>query len=174
NWPNETETWSMAEFDEPREAKFIRLTALSTYGEGNQADQYMTAGEIRLRKAPDERESLENAKVTLDQDVFTYDGEEKTPQATVTLVSKELEEGIDYRVTYEDNVEVGEAKILIEGIVKYEGTFEETFTIQDNTISTISELQTWNNQHVETGNITNEEAVTIGRAAGRERDMSRV
>ncbi|MBU5465446.1 discoidin domain-containing protein [Virgibacillus sp. MSJ-26] len=159
NWPNETDTWSMAEFDEPREAKFIRLTALSTYGEGSQADQFMTAGEIRLRKAPVEKEPLENAKVELDQDVFTYDGEEKTPQPTVTLDSKELEEGIDYRVTYEDNVEVGEAKVIIEGIVKYEGTLEESFIIQDNAISNISDLQTLYNQHVEAGNITNDEAI---------------
>lgn len=133
NWSGETGTWSIAEFDEPREAKFIRLTALSTYGEGNQADQFMSAEEIRLRKAADEKESIENAKVTLDQDVFLYDGEAKTPQATVTLDSKVFEEGIDYRVTYENNVEAGEAKIIIKGIAKYEGTLEKVFVILDIT-----------------------------------------
>jgi beta-galactosidase len=133
NWSGETSTWSIAEFDEPRESKYVRLTALSTYGDGNQADQFMTAEEIRLRQAPAEKESLENAEVTLEEDVFPYDGEPKTPQATVTKDSEVLEEGIDYRVTYENNVEAGEAKIVITGIVEYEGTLEKTFLILDIT-----------------------------------------
>src|SRR5699024_11761511 len=62
-------------------------------------------------------------------------------------------------VMYEDNVEVGEAKVIIECIVKYEGTLEESFIIQDNAISNISDLQTLYNQHVEAGNITNDEAI---------------
>src|SRR5699024_8398119 len=148
NWSNENDTWSMAEFDEPRKAKFVRLTALSTYGDGGQADQFMTAKEIRLRQATEEKESLESAKVMLDQDLFSYDGKEKTPTATVTLDSKELEEGIDYRVSYENNVDVGEAKIVIKGIVKYEGTLEKTFLILDD-ISSISDLRTMFDQHVE-------------------------
>lgn len=133
NWASKTDAWSIARFDEPKEVKFVRLTALSTYGEGGQANRFMTAKEIRLRKAPVAKESLENAEVTLDQDLFFYDGKAKTPKATLTLDSSVLEEGIDYRVTYENNVEAGEAKIVIQGIAKYEGTLERVFIILDNT-----------------------------------------
>ncbi|MEC1520571.1 discoidin domain-containing protein [Neobacillus niacini] len=133
NWSSKTDTWSIATFDEPKEAKFVRLTALSSYGDGGQANRFMTAKEIRLRQAAAAKESLESAEVTLDQDSFSYDGNEKTPKATVTLDSTVLEEGIDYRVTYENNVEAGEAKIVITGIAKYEGTLEKIFTILDKT-----------------------------------------
>lgn len=133
NWSSKTDTWSIATFDEPKEAKFVRLTALSSYGDGGQANRFMTAKEIRLRQAAAAKESLESAEVTLDQDSFSYDGNEKTPKATVTLDSTVLEEGIDYRVTYENNVEAGEAKIVIKGIAKYEGTLEKIFTILDKT-----------------------------------------
>ncbi|MFJ7936072.1 sugar-binding domain-containing protein [Sporosarcina sp. NPDC096371] len=133
NWPGKTDTWSIAKFDEPKEAKFVRLTALSSYGDGDQANRFMTAKEIRLRKAATAKESIESAEVTLDQDVFLYDGNAKTPKATVTLDSIVLEEGIDYRVTYENNIEAGEAKIIIKGLVEYEGTLEKIFIILDKT-----------------------------------------
>ncbi len=133
NWSSKNDTWSIAKFDEPKEGKFVRLKALSSYGDGAQANRFMTAKEIRLRKAAVAKESLENAEVTLDQDLFLYDGKAKTPKATVTLDSIVLEEGIDYRVTYENNVEAGEAKIVIKGIAKYEGTLEEIFNILDKT-----------------------------------------
>lgn len=133
NWASKTDAWSIARFDEPKEVKFVRLTALSTYGEGSQANRFMSAKEIRLRKAPIAKESIADAEVTLDQDLFFYDGKAKTPKATVTLDSNVLEEGIDYRVTYENNVEAGEAKIVIKGIAKYEGILEKTFIILDKT-----------------------------------------
>src|SRR5699024_5419528 len=106
----------------------------------------------------EEKESLESAKIKLDQNSLSYDGKAKTPTATITLDSKELEEGIDYRVSYENNVEVGEAKIVIKGIVKYEGTLEKTFLILDD-ISSISDLRTMFDQHVEAVDITNDEAI---------------
>ncbi|MCZ2258592.1 glycoside hydrolase family 2 TIM barrel-domain containing protein [Sporosarcina sp. G11-34] len=146
NWQSKTDTWSIAKFDEPKEGKFVRLTALSTYGDGGQANRFMTAKEIRLRKVAAAKESLESAEVTLNQDLFLYDGKAKTPKATVTLDSIVLEEGIDYRVTYENNVEAGEAKIIIKGLVKYEGTLEKIFIILDKTelVSLISEAKQLN------------------------------
>ena len=152
NWPNKRDTWSIATFDEPKEAKFVRLTALSTYGD--QANKFMTANEIRLRQAPAAKESLADATVTLEEEVYPYDGKAKTPQPTVTLDSEELEQGIDYRVTYEDNTEPGEAIITIQGIVQYEGTIKKTFVILDITaleelIAEAKAISNANNQYTE-------------------------
>src|SRR5699024_1125967 len=106
----------------------------------------------------EDKEPIENAKMMLDPALFGHDGKEKPPTATVTLDSKELEEGIDYRVSYENNVDVGEAQIVIKGIIKYECTLEKTFLILDD-ISSISDLRTMFDQHVEAGDITNDEAI---------------
>lgn len=61
----------------------------------------------------------------------TYTGEEIKPSITVTDSGLELQEGIDYQVTYENNIEVGvnTAKIVLTGIGSYEGTREILFSI---------------------------------------------
>lgn len=173
NWPDKTGTWSIAEFDEPKETKFVRLTALSSYGD--EANKFMTAEEIRLRTAVDAKESLESAKVTLDQESFSYDGKAKTPKATVTLDSKELEEGIDYRVTYENNVEAGEAKIVIKGIAKYEGTLEKTFIILDITeledlIAEAEDISNDDEQYIEDSYAALQSAIVEAKSALKEID----
>src|SRR5699024_6920998 len=114
-WSDEQNHWSIAEFAEPHECKFVRLQALSTYGDWGEEDTYMSASEIRLRTAL-VKESITDAKVNLEEEIFEYDGNPKKPEVEVILDSEELEEGIDYRVKYDDNVEAGEAKVIIQGI----------------------------------------------------------
>lgn len=66
----------------------------------------------------------------------TYSGSAVEPIPTVTLNGKELEYGTDFDVKgYEDNVDVGTAKVTIEGRGNYEGTASGTFEISPLDIS---------------------------------------
>ncbi len=66
----------------------------------------------------------------------TYTGSEITPPVNVTfnttaLGTQTLEEGYDYTLDYSDNVEVGAAKVAVNGINRYAGTSK---TVQFNII----------------------------------------
>ena len=68
--------------------------------------------------------------ITLSNDSFEYDGTAKEPIATVKVDGKVLTEGVDYKVVYQDNVDAGTAKVIIEGIGNFEGSIgEKTFEI---------------------------------------------
>lgn len=56
---------------------------------------------------------------------YDYTGKEIRP----AVVSFDLTEGEDYKVTYSDNVKVGKATITITGIGKYRGSIVKQFTI---------------------------------------------
>ncbi|MBO5372989.1 MAG: fibronectin type III domain-containing protein [Lachnospiraceae bacterium] len=59
-----------------------------------------------------------------------YTGKAVEPKPTVVWDGIPLEEGKDYTVTYEgDNVELGEAKLIVTGTGSYEGILEQTFKI---------------------------------------------
>ena len=56
-----------------------------------------------------------------------YDGTEKKPEVTVEgLIS-----GKDYTVSYENNIEIGTAKVIVTGKGNYQGTAIKTFLIVD-------------------------------------------
>lgn len=69
--------------------------------------------------------------VTLDQTSYQYDGNVKEPKVTSIVVDgRTLIEGTDYTVSYEDNVYVNtEAKVVINFMGNYDGTFKKYFTI---------------------------------------------
>lgn len=58
-----------------------------------------------------------------------YTGEEIKPGVIVTVDGNVLTEGVDYTVTYSDNVNPGAATATITGIGKYTGTVTTNFTI---------------------------------------------
>ena len=62
---------------------------------------------------------------------FVSDGTEKKPQVTVTDGGKALEEGKDFEVAYENNIEAGEAKAVVSGKGNYGGTLTGSFTIAE-------------------------------------------
>ena len=72
-------------------------------------------------------------KATLEYTEKIYTGEEFKPAVTVKTSSKSsattLTQGVDYIVTYENNVGPGKAKVIIRGIGGYTGTITKTFTI---------------------------------------------
>lgn len=58
-----------------------------------------------------------------------YTGDEITPAIVVTDDGKTLTEGVDYEVAFENNVNVGTAKVIVTFIGNYTGTAEKTFEI---------------------------------------------
>jgi len=58
-----------------------------------------------------------------------YTGSTVRPVPTVTFDGVELEYGRDFRVSYKDNVDVGTAKVFVEGTGSYKGATNVTFEI---------------------------------------------
>ena len=71
---------------------------------------------------------LSGAEVTGITDT-TYTGSEITQSLTIRLEGVILIEGTDYTISYEDNTDIGTAKVIITGIGNYAGTVEKTFEI---------------------------------------------
>lgn len=60
---------------------------------------------------------------------YAYTGHEVEPKPLVSMSGTELIEGVDYTVTYSDNVEIGQATVTITGIGNAAGTASGTFSI---------------------------------------------
>lgn len=90
----------------------------------------------------------------LDIDDFVtriYTGEETFQNIVIMDGTYMLREYVDYEVTYKDNIEVGTAKVEIEGIGDYRGSYENTYEIVnewDVTIKAIKD-QTYQNKKIE-------------------------
>jgi hypothetical protein len=71
--------------------------------------------------------------VTLDETQFTYTGEEIRPNVTVRVNGQLLTLDKDYYLEYADNIEIGEAKVIVTGIATagYAGTVEHPFFIRE-------------------------------------------
>ena len=78
--------------------------------------------------------SISSAKVTGISDK-TYTGNEITFTIGVTLSGKTLTEGTDYTVAYENNINVGTAKVTITGIGNYKDTINKTFKINQAAVT---------------------------------------
>ena len=59
----------------------------------------------------------------------TYDGSEKRPALTVLDGSKKLTEGVDYEVSFTNNIDAGAATATVNGIGDYKGTKSMIFAI---------------------------------------------
>lgn len=73
---------------------------------------------------------LAAAEVSNLEETYDYTGSEIAPEIAVTFNGAELEEGTDYAIAYENNVNVGTAKVIITGKGNYAGTIEKTFEIR--------------------------------------------
>ena len=128
DWAQDTQ-WKIALFDQPVEAKYVRLYGVETRGaNGDIPNKFMSAAEVRVRRA-DQLIDLSQAQVTLAQESYPYTGQAIVPMPTVTLDSRQLRYGVDYLLSYQDNVEPGTAMVTVEGIVQYRGQVEKTFRI---------------------------------------------
>ena len=72
--------------------------------------------------------SLSGADVAAVADM-TYEGTAVEPKPEVTLNGRTLVLGTDYTLSYRDNVDAGEATLVVSGVGNFEGTVESTFKI---------------------------------------------
>ena len=80
--------------------------------------------------------SVSACEITLSVPNIVYDGSAKKPAPTVVYNGTEiLKEGVDYKITYSDNVNAGTAVMTVTGIGRYSGTVSRSFEIQPKTIS---------------------------------------
>lgn len=75
--------------------------------------------------------------VVLNQTTYSYNGSAKQPSVTVKDGTKMLLKGVDYTVSYSDNVNIGTAYCNITGTGSYTGTVRRTFKITSPTISNL-------------------------------------
>ncbi|WP_330377409.1 hypothetical protein, partial [Intestinibacter bartlettii] len=90
---------------------------------------------FKIKEASQEKIDISTLNIRLEKDSYIYDGKVKTPKVTI----EGLEENKDYVVSYENNINIGTAKVIVEGIGNYKGAVEKTFKIKDSRID-ISEL----------------------------------
>lgn len=72
--------------------------------------------------------SLAKAEVSLEGDEFLFDGTARFPSVVVTMDGKVLTEGLDYALSYENNVKAGVAKVIVSGVTGER--IEKLFTIR--------------------------------------------
>ncbi len=102
---------------------------------------------------------ISNAVVTLDKNIYTYDGNAKTPTVAVKLEDNELKLGTDYTVSYYNNVHAGSALVEITGINQYVGSVQVKFTIQKASQTIMLEKEQYS---LKVGDIVNVSASAIG------------
>ncbi len=85
-----------------------------------------------IRVFETEAEELSNSdkvKVKINTTNKTYTGKEIKPQVIVTYRNTKLNENIDYKLIYSNNIKTGKATIKIEGIGNIVGTIKDYFYI---------------------------------------------
>ncbi len=88
-----------------------------------------------MNKTPQADIYLPSGQVTFFQEEYTYTGSAITPKIKLTIGGIELKEGIDYFLTYKDNVNVGKATLICVGKGNYYGSRERTFKIVKKSIA---------------------------------------
>ncbi len=129
DWAHDA-TWKIAVFNEPTEAKYVRLYGVETRGGvGDQPNKFMSCAELRVRVAKTTTD-LSSATVTVEPAVWHYTGDAITPDPVVALNGDTLRKGVDYTVSYSDNTNVGTATVTVTGMIDYSGTASGTFEIK--------------------------------------------
>lgn len=100
---------------------------------------------------------LRDCKVTLNTTSYVYNGYTKKPSVTVKDGATKLTKGIDYAVSYSDNINVGTAKVTITGLGDYTGKVTKSFTIKQKTIKDLTyniKNQTYTGKRIKPSAIT--------------------
>ncbi|MBS7146782.1 MAG: phosphodiester glycosidase family protein [Intestinibacter bartlettii] len=113
---------------DPGTAKVI-ITGIGRYG-GTVEKTFKIEGEIPSDVI--DIATLES-KITMEKE-FEYTGNAIEPKVSI----EGLIEGIDYIVSYSNNVEIGQATVVIRGKDKYRGSIEKTFNITKKNISNVN------------------------------------
>lgn len=71
-------------------------------------------------------------------EAYIYDGKEKEPKPTLLLNEEELQEGMDYEISYTDNINAGDGIIVVNGLGNFCGKAEIVFKIQPREMKEIT------------------------------------
>ena len=85
---------------------------------------------IAVTSEKQEADDIANCSVVLDCYTFVYDGSAKKPGVTVKDASRTLQCGVDYTLTYTDNINAGTAAVVISGCGKYKNDIRAYFLIE--------------------------------------------
>ncbi len=86
---------------------------------------------------------------------YPYDGNPKMPSVTVTQGTKTFRKGIDYTVTYSNNVNAGTATAIIKGKKNLKGSYKCQFRITPQPISKCTEISINNQCYLNNGKVQN-------------------
>ena len=115
------------------------ITKLSVYPKYNSRIKQT----FMLRVGDEGSQDISDMDVSLSKDTFLYDGNACKPEVTVSYRKDTvLEQGIDYTLSYEKNVNAGTATAVISGKGLFHGTIRKDFTIQKTgEVSHIHDMQ---------------------------------
>ena len=135
--------------------KNVGVATVTVTGEGQYAGTVEKTFSIVAKELD---ESGFTAKDSVEYTTGKLDLEDKMVVDGTTLTK-----GVDYTVTFEDDVKLGKATALVEGIGNYTGKFEYEFEITAKDISKIAEISGVEEKVTYTGEeITPEVTVTVG------------
>lgn len=126
-WEN-VSGWKAAVFDQTAAAKYVRLTGVEcTTGS---AVNFMSAAEIRVVSDNRVPQELSGAVITLPQEEYLYTGNEIRPRPVLVMAGgKSLVYGLDYILSYKNNIAEGTAELTVTGVNEYTGTAVKAFRI---------------------------------------------
>ncbi len=107
------------------------VSSVTIYGEsGSYAETWAQRnGNTFIAGKMPQLKDISDCAATLAATSYTYTSEEIEPDVTVTDGEKILENETDYTVSYENNVDVGTATVIVAGEGSYTGRTELTFEI---------------------------------------------
>ena len=87
---------------------------------------------LKVMGIPEDSVSLEECDVALESETFVYDGSEKEPIVTVSYKGMLLEDGTEYAVEYQNNIQPGTALAVVKAVAGngYYGVVEKEFIIR--------------------------------------------
>lgn len=94
---------------------------------------------LELNKEPISKKNIQGLTFN-DIEDYDYTGLEIKPQVIIKDGDKILAENIDYTLTYSNNIEVGKASIIINGIGNYTGTVIKSFNIKNVSVDNIIDI----------------------------------
>lgn len=118
----------------PVTAGKVTITAKALDGSGKYGTYTVTVKNTELTKS--------NTTVTLSYAKSVYAGKERKPGVTVKYNDTVLVEGVDYTVSYSDNVNIGTATVTVTGIGNYSKEVKAQFDIVPGTPKITTALNT--------------------------------
>lgn len=78
---------------------------------------------------------INKCNISLSSNSFTYDGNAKKPSVIVTYNGNVLNENVDYTLSYENNINSGEALVIVTGKGNFSNSKRLTYNIVSQTLS---------------------------------------